>query len=167
MAETKYVDLTGLAHFYEKFKEYALDNFLLRKTYDLTEADTIDSDITSTGSIFFDSSKGALMLSGEVTVTLDRETSCNVILSIKDVTEGTSISAYGETYSPVAGSTVKFHVNDESSITINVNGDCWLSKLAIEESSIKIPDKLSELDNDMEFVNAKVANEKLQLNTLL
>ena len=167
MAETKYVDLIGLAHFYEKFKEYALDNFLLRKTYDLTEADTTDSAITSTGSIFFDSSKGALMLSGEVTITLDKETSCNVILSIKDVTEGTSISAYGETYSPTAGGTVKFHVNDVSSVTININGDSWLSKIAIEESSIKIPDKLSELENDMEFVNAKVTNEKLQLNMFL
>ena len=167
MAETKYVDLIGLAHFYEKFKEYALDNFLLRKTYDLTEADTVDSDITSTGSIFFDSSKGALMLSGEVTITLDKETSCNVILSIKDVTEGTSISAYGETYSPAADGTVKFHVNDVSSVTININGDCWLSKIAIEESSIKIPDKVSELENDMEFVNAKVTNEKLQLNMML
>ena len=106
------------------------------------------------------------MISGEVTITLDKETSCNVILSIKDVTEGTSISAYGESYSPAAGGTVKFHVNDVSSVTININGDCWLSKIAIEESSIKIPDKVSELENDMEFVNAKVTNEKLQLNMI-
>lgn len=160
MAQTKYVDLNGLSHFYEKFKEYVMSNFLLRKTYDLTDAQALDSDISTTGSITYDSAKGAFKVSGTVTITLDRVSSCNVIIDVKEAPAGGSITAYGSTY-PSTTTMVVFNVQDTPSVTFGVTGDYWLSSISIEESSIKIPTKVSELENDKGFVDMEVGDETL------
>ena len=160
MVQTKYVDLNGLSRFYEKFKEYVMSNFLLRKSYDLTDAQALDSDISTTGSITYDSAKGAFKVSGTVTITLDRTSSCNVIIDVKEAAAGGSITAYGTAY-PSTTTIVVFNVQDASSIIFDVTGDYWLSSISIEESSIKIPTKVSDLENDKGFVDMDVNDETL------
>ena len=160
--ESKYIDLAGLTHFYEKFKEYVMANFLLRKTYDLSVDGSLDSKIT--GSITYDSVKKASSITGTITITLDRTTSCNVIIDVVEGTSGASISAYGSSYSPANGSTLCFNVKDVDSVTFDVTGTYYVTSIAIEESSLKIPTKVSDLENDAGFVNMDVQDETLQFS---
>lgn len=160
--QTKYIDLNGLSHFYDNFKEYVASNFLLRKSYDLTNAESLDGDLSVNGLMSYDSTKGSFKVSGTVTIALSRTTSCNVTIGIKDMPGGVSITAYGSSY--ISDSSVYFNVKDVSEVSFTVNGECWLSSISIEESSTKIPDKVSELLNDRGYVISGMTGETLKLN---
>ena len=55
-------------------------------------------------------------------------------------------------------------MKDKSSVTFDVTGTYYVTSIAIEESSLKIPTKVSDLENDAGFVDMDVQDETLQFS---
>ena len=158
MAE--YLDYTGLSHYDGKVKDYVLQNFLLRKSYDLTKENVIDADIT-VESKEWDSTEGKWRFNGDCIITLPRCSTVYIYINVAKKSDAATIEIGPTTYST---DYIFSRVEDSEYITITFNGNYWLNYIKIEELSFIVPTKTSELENDSKYVTADVSGDVLIVN---
>ncbi len=137
-----------------------LDYIIYSKRYDLTDpnlSDDLQGDYLS-----YDNTLLLTKNNGNFTINVPRTSSYYLYLHIKNNPNATYITANNIQYTIQEEMTLKF--DNVNQLQFSSDNYIWLSEISVTEYKLPdVPTKLSQLENDQEFVASKVMDDTLIL----
>ena len=157
MDKKQFLDITGLQNYDSQIKS----ELLLRKNYDLTKQSSKDANLV--GNITWDESKNCYSFEGTIKLYIPRTASLNVFLFINEFSSdaGTITIQDRSWITPLSCS---YWIKDVEYFEFTCSEKTYIRRIIIEETSYKIPTKVSELENDKGYVSGTVTGETLTLS---
>lgn len=132
------------------------------KVYDMTNAQ-LSEDISGED-IEWDEAQGMHRAIGEVRIKMPRRFDYWLGLTIGQRFDEGEISVQGESHR--IENNMTFFLEDVEEIVFSVDVYVWIKSITVQTFKLnKVPTKLSELENDRNFVSVEIIGEKLTLNT--
>lgn len=131
------------------------------QSYDMTDAQLPDN-ISGEG-LSYDEVQKMYRAFGEVRIKVPRRLDYYLGLSIGERFDEGEITICGESHG--IGNNMTFFIEDVDEIVFSVDIYIWLKSITVQAfKPEKIPTKVSELENDLQFVASEIVEENLILN---
>lgn len=141
-----------------------LDYLLYSKRYDLTDPN-ISSDLNG-DNLSYDNTLLLTKNNGNLTINLPRTSSYYLYLHINNHPNAIYLTANNVQYPIQDEMTIKF--DNVSQISFSTDNYIWLSEISVSEYKLpEIPTRLSQLENDQEFVASEVIEQTETLNLIV
>lgn len=141
-----------------------LDYLLYSKRYDLTDPN-ISSDLNG-DNLSYDNTLLLTKNNGNFTINLPRTSSYYLYLHINNHPNAIYLTANNVQYPIQDEMTIKF--DNVSQISFFTDNYIWLSEISVSEYKLPdIPTRLSQLENDQEFVASEVTEQTETLNLIV
>lgn len=141
-----------------------LDYLLYSKRYDLTDPN-ISSDLNG-DNLSYDNTLLLTKNNGNFTINLPRTSSYYLYLHINNHPNAIYLTANNVQYPIQDEMTIKF--DNVSQISFSTDNYIWLSEISVSEYKLPdIPTRLSQLENDQEFVASEVIEQTETLNLIV
>lgn len=141
-----------------------LDYLLYSKRYDLTDPN-ISSDLNG-DNLSYDNTLLLTKNNGNFTINLPRTSSYYLYLHINNHPNAIYLTANNVQYPIQDEMTIKF--DNVSQISFSTDNYIWLSEISVSEYKLpEIPTRLSQLENDQEFVASEVIEQTETLNLIV
>lgn len=141
-----------------------LDYLLYSKRYDLTDPN-ISSDLNG-DNLSYDNTLLLTKNNGNFTINLPRTSSYYLYLHINNHPNAIYLTANNVQYPIQDEMTIKF--DNVSQISFSTDNYIWLSEISVSEYKLPdIPTRLSQLENDQEFVASEVIKQTETLNLIV
>lgn len=138
--------------------------YLYSKRYDLTDPN-ISSDLNG-DNLSYDNTLLLTKNNGNLTINLPRTSSYYLYLHINNHPNAIYLTANNVQYPIQDEMTIKF--DNVSQISFSTDNYIWLSEISVSEYKLpEIPTRLSQLENDQEFVASEVIEQNETLNLIV